>query len=79
MAVDYGGGDVAEFAPVVLGVVAELLEGLVGVDRVAGHQDALCLLDLGAPPECALEALVFGEALEGDVDCALKLVGGCRR
>ena len=50
MAFDDGGGDVAEFAPGLLGVVAEQLEGVVGVDRVAGHEDAFGLLDLGAAP-----------------------------
>ena len=76
MALDDGGGDVAELAAVVLGVVAQHLEGPVGVDRVAGHQDPLRLLDQRPTPERALQALVLGEALERDVDRALQLLGG---
>jgi len=76
VALDHGGGDVAELAAVVLGVVTETYEGLFGVDRVSGHEDALGLLDHGTAPEGSLEALVFAEALESDVDRALKLIGG---
>ena len=75
MALDDGGGDVAELAAVVLGVVAKPVEAVVGVDRVAGHQDALGLLDRGAAPERALQVLVLGEALQRDVDRALQLSG----
>ena len=39
------------------------------------HQDALGLFDQGAASEGALEAVVFGEALQGDVDRALELFG----
>ena len=42
---------------------------------VAGHQDALGLLDRGAAPEGALEVVVLGEALQRDVDRALQLLG----
>ena len=73
MALDDGRGDVAELAAVVLRVVAEALERRVGVDRVAGHQDPLRLLDQGPPAERALQRLVLGEALERDVDRALQL------
>ena len=59
-----------------LGVVAEAFEGVVGADRVAGHQDAFGLFDQGAPAEGSLQRLVLAEALEGDVDRALELVGG---
>ena len=45
VAFDDGTRDVAEFAAVVLGVVAEHFEGLVGVDRVAAHEDAFALFD----------------------------------
>ena len=76
MALDDRRGHVAELAAVGLGVVAQPLEGRVGVDRVARHQDPLRLLDQRAPPERSLQALVLGEALEGDVDRALQLVGG---
>src|SRR5579864_7187458 len=53
VAFDDGCGDVAEFAAVVLGVVAQHLEGVVGVGGVAGHEDAFGLFDDGAPAECA--------------------------
>ncbi len=33
------------------------------------------LFDRRAATECSLQALVFGEALQGDVDCALQFVG----
>ena len=79
MAFDDCGGDVAEFASVVLGVVAEHFEGAVGVDCVAGHEDPFCLFDQCAASEGSLQALVFGEALQGDVDGALEFFGGCRR
>jgi hypothetical protein len=74
MTFDGGSGDVAELAPVVLGVVAQHLERPVGVDRVAGHQDALRLLDQRPSPESALEALVLAETLERDVDRALQFL-----
>ena len=32
---------------------------------------------MGAASECTLQAVVFGEALQGDVDRALQLFGGC--
>jgi len=76
MALDDGGGDVGEFVSGVLGVVAEHRECLVGVDRVLVHQDALCLFDHGAASEGSLQAVVFGEALQRDVDRALQLFGG---
>jgi len=37
--------DVDELAAVVLRVVAQQLEGPIGVNRMASHQDALCLFD----------------------------------
>jgi hypothetical protein len=80
VALDDGGGDVGEFVSGVLGVVAEHRECLVGVDRVLVHQDALCLFDHGAASEGSLQAVVFGEALQRDVDRALQLFGEwCRR
>ena len=45
VAVDDRLRDVDELVAVVLGVVAEHLEGAVGRGRVAGHQDALGLFD----------------------------------
>jgi hypothetical protein len=45
MALDDRFGDVHELPAVVLGVVPEQLERLVCVDRMAGHQDPLRLLD----------------------------------
>ena len=74
MALDDGGGDVGEFVSVVLGVVAEHRERLVGVDCVLVHQNAFCLFDDGAASEGSLQAVV-GEALQGDVDRALQLFG----
>src|SRR5581483_785487 len=76
VALDDGGGDVAELAPVVLGVVAQHLERTVGVDRVAGHQDAFRLLDQRTAPERPLQALILAEALERDVDRALQFLRG---
>src|ERR1051325_8566714 len=75
-AFDDGGSDGGELAAVVLGVVAQHLEGAVGIDRMAGHQDALCLLDQRATAERALQAVVLGEPLQGDVDRALELFRG---
>ena len=54
-------------------MVPEHFEGAVSVDRVPRHQDAFRLLDHRPPPEGALEALVFRETLQGDVDRALEL------
>src|SRR5204863_1195926 len=65
---DDGICDVDELAPVVLRVVAEHLECVVGVDRMARHEDALRLLDCRPSAEGALEALVLAEALQRDVD-----------
>ena len=50
-----GLGDVEEPASGLLRVGFEELEGVVGVDPVSGHEDALCLLDDGAAPEGALQ------------------------
>ena len=75
MAVDDRRGHVCELLAVVLRVIAEQLERLVGVDRVAGHQYPLGLLDQRPAPEGPLQALVLGEALQRDVDRALQLLG----
>ena len=74
MAGDDRAGDVDELVAVVLGVFAQHPEGLVGVDRVKGHQDPLCLLDHSSAPERSLEVVVLGEPLQRDVDRALKLL-----
>ena len=74
VAVDDRLGDVDEFVAVVLRVVAQHLERSVGVDRVAGHEDPFRLLDRCPAPERALQAVVLGEALQGDVDRALQLL-----
>jgi len=68
-------GDVHELAAVVLRMVAEHFERVLLVDRVARHQDALRLLDQRPPPERSLQVVVLGEALEGDIDRALQLLG----
>ena len=68
--------DLDESAAVVLRVVTQHVECLVGVDCVPCHEDALGLLDQSAPPEGALQAVVLGESLEGDVDRALELLRG---
>ena len=57
-------------------MVAQHPESLVGVDRVAGHQDSLRLLDHRAAAERSLQVVVLGEPLQGDVDRALQLLGG---
>src|SRR5690348_17812522 len=76
MAVDDRLGDVDDLVAVVLRVVAQHFERPLGADPVPSHQDSLGLLDDRAAPECALEAVVLGEALQRDVDRALQLVGG---
>jgi hypothetical protein len=76
VALDDCGGDIAELAAVVLRLVAQHPEGLVGVDRVAGHQDPLCLLDHRSATERSLQVVVLGEALQRDVDRALQLLRG---
>lgn len=45
VAVDDGGGDVAELAPVVLGVVAELLEGISEIVREESREALLGALE----------------------------------
>lgn len=51
MAFDHRSGDVAEFAPVVMGVIAQPFEGGVDVDRVTGHQAPAGVVHLcGSPP-----------------------------
>jgi hypothetical protein len=73
MALDECPGDVGQLAPVLLGVLAQHRERVIGVDRMALHQDPLRLLDERAPLKCVLQVVVLGEALEGDVDRALEL------
>jgi len=75
MAVDDRCCHVDEFAPVVLGVGAKHLECSFLIDAMAGHQDPFRLLDRGAAPERPLQVLVFGKALERDVDRTLQLFG----
>jgi hypothetical protein len=76
VAVDDRCGDVGELATGVLGVVAQHRERRVAVDRVACHQDAPGLFDDGPSPEGSFQLVVFGEALQGDVDRALQFLGG---
>ncbi len=47
----------------------------IGADRVTGHQDALRLLDHGPATERSLQVVVLPEALQGDVESALQLLG----
>ena len=75
MALDDRCGDVSELSAVVLGVVSEHFESFVRVDGMACHQDALGLLDRCSASEGAFEVVVLGEPLQGDVDCALQLLG----
>lgn len=75
MAIEDRGSNVGELVAVVLGVVAQHPERLVGVDRVASHQDPFCLLDHRPAPERSLEVVVLGEALQGDVNRTLQLLG----
>src|SRR6185437_10702500 len=67
--------DVDQLAAVVLRMAPEHVEGAIGIEGVARHQDAFGLLDQRAAPEGALEALVLREALQRDVDRALELLG----
>jgi hypothetical protein len=60
----------------VLGVLTEHPEGPVRIDRVAGHEDPLRLLDHRPPSESSLQVVVLGEPLERNVDRALQLLGG---
>jgi hypothetical protein len=71
---DDGNGDFADLAPVVLRVVSRHLERPLSVDRVAGRENALRLLDQSAAPERSLETLVLAEALQRDVDRAVELL-----
>ena len=75
MALDDRFSDVHELPAVVLGVTPEHLERLVCIDRMAGHEDPLRLLDRRAAAESPLQGLVFGEALERDLDRTLQLLG----
>lgn len=68
MAVDYGGGEVDEFAVVDPRVLAEQFVGVLVVDGVAFHQDALGAFDQRSAGKCAFEVVVFGEAPQHDVD-----------
>jgi hypothetical protein len=52
----------------------EEFEGLVGVDRMPGHQDSLRLLDHRSAPEGSLQIVILGESLQGDVDRTLQLI-----
>lgn len=63
-----GFGDVDEFSAVALGVIAEELEGLLFVDAVSCHEDALRPFDGGPSTEGAFEVVELGEAAQGDVD-----------
>jgi hypothetical protein len=71
MAVRDGLGDVDDFVAVVLGVLAQHVEGLIGVEGVPGHEDALGLLDRRSASEGASEPVVLSEPLQRDVDRAL--------
>jgi hypothetical protein len=53
---------------------AEQLERRIRGDALAGHENPLRLLDHGPPAECTLQALIFGEALQRDVDRACELL-----
>jgi hypothetical protein len=75
MVVDDRLGNVDQLVAVVLRVVAQHVERTIGVDPVAGHQDALCLFDRSAATERALQAVVVGKPLQGDVDRALQFLG----
>ena len=74
MAGDDRAGNVYKLVAVVLGVFAEHPEGLVGVDRVAGHQDSLGLFYQRATAERPLQVVVFREALQGHVDCVSPII-----
>ena len=67
-------GNLNKLASVLLGMGSEECKGLVCVDPVSGHEDALCLFDDGASSECALQVAELGEASERDVERILQLV-----
>ena len=73
VAFEDGSGDVDDLPVGPTSVVAQEMEGLLFVERSAFHQDPLCPLRDGAPPEGALERVVLGETLERDVHRALRL------
>ena len=68
-----GLGDVEEPASGLLRVGFEELEGVVGVDPVSGHEDALCLLDDGAAHEkapCRLLNSAKRRSVMSSADCS---------
>lgn len=67
--------NVDQLLSIVLRVGAEHLERPLLVDRMAGHQDPLRLLDHRPAAERSLEVLILGEALQRDVDRALQFLG----
>jgi hypothetical protein len=75
VAVDDRGGDVDKLVAAVLGMFTEHPEGLIRIDRVAGHQDPLRLLDHRPPAESSLQVVVLAEPLERNVDRALQFLG----
>src|SRR5690348_14176301 len=75
VAVDDCFSNVDDLAPRLLGMLPEQIESLVTVDGMTGHQDSFCLLDQGTASKCALKAVIFREALQRDVDCALQFLG----
>src|SRR4029453_13873145 len=64
-------GDVDELPVGCASVRPKQLEGGVLGYRVALHEDSLGALRDRAPPECALQAVVLGEAAKHHVDRAL--------
>src|SRR5690349_10866536 len=66
--------NVDELSPRPSRVVPQQGEGVLLVDLVALHEDALGTLGLGAPAEGTLQVVVLGEAAEGDVEGALQLL-----
>jgi hypothetical protein len=67
-------GYVDKPAAVPLGVPSKLLEGLVGGNAVAFHEDAFGLFDGRASAERSLEVVKLGEAEESNFECALELL-----
>ena len=75
MAIDDRLRDVRDLVPAALRVLAQYRERPVGIHSVTGHHDPLRLLDHRPAAERALQALVLREALQGDVDRALQILG----
>jgi len=74
VAVDDGGGEVDQLAVADTRLIAKHLEGVLLIDGMPFHQDALGTLDRCAAAERALEVAELGESAQHDVNRALPIV-----